>query len=140
MAALAGSTSTNVLPGRGLINPAFVIKIVKADDDMQQKESPGRDNPNDDYMSNLAAGDIVDAKYNGKTINGSVKSVIKNSIGDVIFVMITDRNGKSYKVDSSAVSPSNFGTSKDPDDDALVSSPAVHESGRFMSFSNFNNI
>lgn len=133
---LGGLNSTNILPGRGLINPAFVIKIVAATDDMQQQKFSGRRNPNDNFMSNISVGDSIDAKKNGEQISGIVKRVIKNSLGDVVYVIVLDNNGKSHKVEVTNLSiRKKF--PKNSDTDRLISSPALFNESIIVSFNEF---
>ncbi len=101
---LANSTSS-LMPGRGLINPAFVIKIVPATDVLQQKPSTGRDNPNTDYLDNLYAGSTIRGRYGKKEIEGTVERILKNEIGDVTYVIVIDSKGKTYKIESTNIIP-----------------------------------
>lgn len=120
---LGGSSNMNILPGRGLVNPAFTIKMVAATDSIQQPAGGGRNNPNDDYLSNLSTNDSVFAKVDGKEISGNISRIIKNSEGDVIYVVIIDNKGDQYKVEATAIKKrKNFRRSDN--DDSLVSSPA----------------
>lgn len=130
---LLGSSNTNILPGRGLVNPAFVIKIVAATDDLQQKPIPGRENPNNDYLDNLSVGDSIEADINGKWIEGNVKRIIRNDEGDGIFVVFSDLKGRTRKVDGSRIRRIE---SSAPDDRMqLVSSPATFEN--FLGYRRF---
>jgi hypothetical protein len=138
MAYLGGANSTNLLPGRGLINPAFVIKIVPATDALQQRKGQGRDNPNDDYLSNCKAGDYVDTKVKGKDISGMIERIIKNSIGDVTYVIIKDSHGETYKVGATKIVPRKVFSN--PEDAEHTSSPALFAESRFFSYSQFINI
>lgn len=132
------SGSTNILPGRGLINPAFVIKIVAATDDMQQQKSSSRRNPNDDFMSNLSIGDSIEAKKNGEDISGTVRRIIKNSIGDVVYVIVSDDSGKKHKVEATGISARKK-FPKNSDTDRLTSSPVLFNESKIVSFGEFKN-
>lgn len=126
-----------LLPGRGLINPAFVIKIVPATDELQQKPSGGRNNPSNDYLDNLKVGDQVKADIGKRTIVGAVERIIRNNLGDGVFVMVIDARGKTHKVEGSRISKSRSAT--DDDDDRLVSSPAIFNESKVLSFSQFSS-
>ena len=131
-------TNSSVMPGRGLINPAFVIKIVSATDELQQKNSSGRDNPNDDFLSSLKTGTDIEAKVDDKKITGTVSTVIKNAEGDVILVKMIDTNGKTHKIEAtSIVKRKKFG---DDNRDKLTSSPAIFAESKFLCYSEFNSI
>ena len=131
-----GSSSTNLLPGRGLINPAFVIKVVPATDNLQQQVSTGRDNPENDYLDNLHNGDQVKCKIKNKTIIGKVLRVIKNTEGDGIFVEVMDSRGKTHKVNGSNIVRAKR-PSVDDDKARLVSSPSLFGESRILSFDEF---
>lgn len=135
---LGGGGSTNILPGRGLINPAFVIKIVAATNDMQQKTGSSRKNPNDDYLSNISVGDEVDAKVKGETISGSVQRIIKNELGDVTYVMVSDEKGETRKIEATELQTRKR-YRKAPEDEAAISSPAVFAESRVLLFNEFIN-
>ena len=123
---LGGRTSTNILPGRGLINPAFVIKIVSANDDMQQPRGDNRNNPSDDFLSNLSVGDDVDGKSDdGKIISGSIQEIIKNLLGDVTYVIVTDSKGKTHRLPSTTLQIRKKFRNDTDDDEELTSSPAI---------------
>jgi hypothetical protein len=135
---LSKSSGTGaLLPGRGLINPAFVIKIVPATDDLQQKPSTGRDNPDNDYLDNLKVGNQVQAKVSNKTIVGSVERIIKNELGDGVYVIVIDARGKSHKIEGSQIKKVNTALDNS-DKDRLVSSPAIFNESKFLSFSQFS--
>lgn len=136
---LGGGGNTNILPGRGLINPAFVIKIVPATDELQQPKNSSRKNPNDDFLSNLVAGDEVDFKQNGKDMSGAVHRITKNALGDVVFVIVIDNNGHTHKVNATAVH-SRKKYSDDSSNDDLVSSPAIFNESKWLSFSEYINM
>jgi hypothetical protein len=135
MPILSRGTSGN-LPGRGLINPAFVIKIVPATDDMQQNASTGRDNPNNDYLDNLKVGAEVIADLGKRKIQGSVQRIEKNELGDGVFVIITDEQGETHKVEGSRISRV---SSPDIATDKVraSSSPAVFNESKFKSYNDF---
>lgn len=131
------STGTN-LPGRGLINPAFVIKIVPATDNMQQTNSQGRDNPENDYLDNLDVGTEVEASVKGVKITGRVLQIIKNEKGDGVYAIVKTSNGKEIKIEGSRikhVTSSSFDDSKVK----LQSSPTVFNESKFLSFNDFLN-
>lgn len=131
-------SSGALLPGRGLINPAFVIKIVPATDDLQQPTSSGRENPTDDYLDNVKVGNEVKAKVGKKTIIGKVQRIIKNELGDGIYAIVSDSRGKTHKIEGSMISVIKGGK---PDDDRekLVSSPALFNESRFMNYTEYSN-
>ena len=131
------SGTSAMLPGRGLINPAFVIKIVPATDDLQQKPSSGRENPSNDYLDNLKVGNLVSAKIGNKTIIGSVERIIKSELGDGVYIMIIDDRGKIHKVEASQITKVNTALDNS-DKDRLVSSPGIFNESRFLSFSQFS--
>jgi len=132
---LAKTTSSN-LPGRGLINPAFVIKIVPATDNLQQQPSTGRDNPSNDYLDNLAVGSRVIAKTGKTKIDGVVRRIIKNELGDGVFVMISDNKGKLHKIEGSRITKVSA-PNADDDKARLTSSPATFNESRILSFDDF---
>lgn len=132
---LSGKVSSNILPGRGLINPAFVIKIVPATDDLQQDRVCGRPNPSDDFLSNIATGDNVSFRKDKDVISGKINRIVKNSIGDVSYVIIIDETGETHKVEASRITArKNF--KDDSNDDKMLSSPAVFNES-ILSFSSF---
>lgn len=135
MPILAKGTSGN-LPGRGLINPAFVIKIVPATDDMQQNASTGRNNPTNDYLDNLKVGTDVIADLGKRKIRGTVQRIEKNELGDGVFVLIQDENGKTHKVEGSRISKVSKPNSDD-DKARQVSTPALFNESRFKSYNDF---
>jgi hypothetical protein len=136
MGYLAKTTGTN-LPGRGLINPAFVIKIVPATDNMQQNTSTGRDNPNDDYLDNLKIGTKVKADVNNKKVVGTVERIIKNELGDGVFVEIRTRAGKTIKVEGSRIKPIIVSSTDDKVGKAMSANALFNES-RIMDFETFS--
>lgn len=129
-------SSGGILPGRGLINPAFVIKIVPATDDMQEQPTNGRKNPNTDFLDNLETGASVEARVGKYVISGRVQRIIKNSLGDSTYVVIRDENGKIHKIVSTLITPTEIDFI--PGKERLSSSPAVFNES-FMSFSAFLN-
>ena len=134
-----GKTTSANLPGRGLINPAFIIKIVAATDIMQQQPSSGRDNPNNDYLDNLKVGSTIKAKIKGRTIIGSVQRTIKNEIGDVTYVIVADKKGKVHKIGSTLVN--NVGNPTLADDRSkITSSPAIFNENKFFSYQQFKTM
>jgi hypothetical protein len=137
MPILAKSTGA-LMPGRGLINPAFVIKIVPATDDLQQQASSGRNNPNDDYLDNLKVGNEVKAKVKGKEIIGKVQRIIKNQLGDGVFVIVSDSRGKLHKIEGSRIEKTR-GNNIDNDKERLASSPGLFNESKFLSFYQFSN-
>jgi len=137
MGYLSKSTASN-LPGRGLINPAFVIRIVPATDAMQQPQSQGRDNPTNDYLDNVTVGTQVKTKTTNGVITGKIERIIKNELGDGVYAIVRDAKGKSYKVEGSRLeilgSPSQ--------DDFIArntSSPAMFAESKILSFNKFIN-
>jgi hypothetical protein len=132
-------TVGSAMPGRGLINPAFVIKIVPATDNLQQQPSSGRDNPTNDYLDNLKVGTEVKANVNGKTIYGKVQRIMRNQLGDGTYVVISDSRGKIHKIEGSKLI--RIKTNNLEDDRAeLASSPAVVGESRILSFEKFSRI
>ena len=132
----SSGSSSNLMPGRGLLNPAFVIKIVPATDDMQQRASSGRNNQADDYLANYKIGDEVSVKLSKKTINCRIERIIKNSEGDGIYAIVKDSTGKKHKVESSRIIPrinNNPNTKSD-----LESTPAMFAESKFLSFKDFS--
>jgi hypothetical protein len=132
-------TIGSLLPGRGLINPAFVIKIVPATDDLQQRPSIGRDNPVDDYLDNLKVGALVSAKVKGKKITGKVQRVLKNELGDGVYVMVADDKGKVHRIEGSRIVRTR-GNFIDDDRSKLASSPALFGESKILSFQDFLSI
>ena len=130
-------SSGSTLPGRGLINPAFVIKIVPATDDLQQQASGGRDNPENDYLDGLKVGNEVQATIGKKTVIGKVQRIIKNELGDGIYVIISDARGKTHKVEGSRITKSQGGAPTDYRE-KMVSSPALFNESKFLSFHEFS--
>jgi hypothetical protein len=136
MSFIAKSTGA-LLPGRGLINPAFVIKIVPATDDLQQQRSSGRNNPNNDYLDNLKVGMEVMAMVGKKRIVGKIQRIIKNELGDGIFAIISDSTGKTRKIEGSRLQLTASGPTTD-DKLKASSSPALLAE-KFMSFHIFHS-
>jgi hypothetical protein len=136
MSFLAKSTGA-LLPGRGLINPAFVIKIVPATDDLQQQPSTGRDNPSNDYLDNLKVGTEVMATIGKKKIVGKIQRIIKNELGDGIFAIIADSTGKTHKIEGSRLQLTKSGPN-DSDYLRSTSSPALLAE-KFLSFQSFHS-
>lgn len=132
-----GKSTGALLPGRGLINPAFVIKIVPATDDLQQQRSSGRDNPNNDYLDNLKVGTEVMATIGKKKIVGKIQRIIKNELGDGIFAIIADSTGKTHKIEGSRLQLTSPGPNSD-DQLKSASSPALLAE-KFMSFDIFHS-
>jgi len=137
MSILAKSAGS-IMPGRGLINPAFVIKIVPATDDMQQPKSTGRPNPSNDYLDKCEIGDEIRAKVDDEIVSGKVTRVIKNGEGDGVYVMITSPDGKSHKVEGSQIMDT--GEPASTDDDYLRSSPGIFNETKFMTFGEFTSL
>ena len=135
MPILAKSTGA-LLPGRGLLNPAFVIKIVPATDDLQQRPSSGRDNPNNDYLDNLKVGTEVVADIGKRKVVGKIQRIIKNELGDGIYAIIADSTGKTHKVEGSRLQLTKSGPN-DSDYFRSTSSPALLAE-KFMSFTSFH--
>jgi len=136
--ATLGKTTGNNLPGRGLINPAFVIKIVPATDNLQQQPTKGRDNQKDDYLDNLNVGSTVSTEIDGETVTGTVVRIEKNDLGDGVYVIMKDHTGKEHKIEGSrtkkVASPSG-----DDSTARLQSSPATFNESKILSFKQFSN-
>lgn len=128
------------MPGRGLVNPAFVIKILPATDDMQQQPSSGRENPNNDYMDNVEAGNTAQAKVDGKTVTGTIKRVIKNGLGDVTYVILLDKNGKERKIEATQISIVRAPSMDVSRARELTSSPAHFTEQRFSTYDQYTTI
>ena len=45
-----GMATGSIMPGKGLVNPAFRIKLIPATDKLQQPAGPPRPNSADDYL------------------------------------------------------------------------------------------
>lgn len=132
-------TGGNTLPGRGLINPAFIIKIVPATDELQQKPSSGRGNQKNDYLDDIKVGDKVQALVKKRKIQGTVQRVKKNSLGDGSTVIISDANGKTHEVEGSRISRLVI-PNIDDDRASVNSSPALfNEDEFFLSYKDFLN-
>lgn len=131
-------SSGSLLPGRGLINPAFVIKIVPATDNLQQQPSTGRENPDNDYLDNLKVGTEVKAEVGKKTVVGRVERIIKNEMGDGIYAVIADSRGKKHKVEGTRIKAVSSNDLTD-DRERLVSSPGLFNESKFLSFSEFSS-
>jgi len=131
-------SSGSLLPGRGLINPAFVIKIVPATDELQQKQTYSRENPTNDYLDNLKVGQRVEATKGKEKVVGKVERIIKNSQGDGIYVIIRDSSGKEHKIEGSNITAL---SSTDPgyDRERNVSSPGLFNETKFLSFNDFTS-
>lgn len=127
----------------GYENPAFKLQIVKPNDDLQQPESPGRENPNDDLLDNLVVGQRIVARIGKRKIIGKVTRVFRNAENDGIYVSLVTKDGKSYKVDGSRISTTAPGDSDDQvmkmDMEAPVSSPGLFAESKIMSFQQFLN-
>ena len=137
MSILAKSAGS-IMPGRGLINPAFVIKIVPATDDMQQPKSNGRPNPSNDYLDKYDIGDEIRAKVDDEVVSGKVTRIIKNSEGDGVYALITSQDGKTHKIEGSQIL--DVGEPASNSDDYLTSSPGIFNETKFMSFSEFSSL
>lgn len=130
-----GKSAGSILPGRGLINPAFVIKIVPMTDDMQGHNNDGRPNQENDYLDGLRIGDEIEAEIDDKTVIGKIQQFIKNSEGDNIYAKIIDSRGKTHKIEGSQIKRSNYRDASD--NDRLVSSPAKFNESKFSSYKEF---
>lgn len=137
MSYLGGRSSGTNLPGRGLINPAFIIKIVPATDALQQTNTSGRENPVNDYLDNLSIGDEVVADMGKRKIEGNILRIEKNEKGDGVFVIIKDKRGKQLKVEGSRVK-SVFFPGSDDSKTRLQSSPVMFNESKFLSFKDFS--
>ena len=133
---LGGGSGKAAGIGHGLGNPAFVIKLVAATDQLQAKPSSGRDNPNTDYLDNLKTGSRVRAKVNKRYISGSVQQIIKNELGDCTYVMVMDQKGKIHKIESTLIK-SVGGSTLDTDNASLASANVVEN--KFNSYTEFLN-
>jgi hypothetical protein len=127
----------------GYENPAFKIQIVNPNDDLQQSESPGRKNPNDDLLDNLVVGQRIVARIGKRKIIGKVTRVYRNAENDGIYVSLTTKDGKTYKVDGSRISTTAAGDSDDQvmkmDMEKPVSSPGLFAESKLLSFEQFVN-
>ena len=122
------------MPGRGLINPAFVIKIIPATDALQQKNSAPRNNPSNDLLDGISVGDEILAKIKGEKITGRVQRIIKNEEGDSIYVSIIDSEGKTRKIEGSRIQK--ISNNSNINSDQAISSPAMF-SESLLSFNEF---
>jgi hypothetical protein len=138
MSILAKSAGS-IMPGRGLINPAFVIKIVPATDDMQQPKSAGRPNPSNDYLDKYEIGDEIRAKVDDEVVSGKLNRIIKNEEGDGVYALIISQDGKTHKIEGSQIMDAGEPTSSSSDD-YLRSSPGVFNETKFMSFGEFTSL
>lgn len=127
------------MPGRGLINPAFVIKIVPATDNLQQQPTTGRDNPTNDYLDNLKVGSEIKANVKGKTVYGKVQRIMRNQLGDGTYVVISDSRGKIYKIEGSKLIRVRSNNIEDNRAE-LTSSPVVVGESKILSFEEFSRI
>ena len=132
-----GKSAGSILPGRGLINPAFVIKIVPMTDDMQSHNNAGRPNQENDYLDGLRIGDEIEAEIDDKTVIGKIQQFIKNTEGDNVYAKIIDSRGKTHKIEGSQIKKSNYRDASD--NDRLVSSPAKFNESKFSSYNEFLN-
>lgn len=126
----------STLPGRGLINPAFVIKIVPATDNLQQKPSTGRENPTNDYLDNLKIGTNVKGFTGKRFVKGRVSRIIKDQQGDGIYVIVSDIRGKEHKIEGSQIKILK-GAEIPSDSDSLISSPGLFNESKLLFFSEF---
>ena len=126
----------SVLPGRGLMNPAFSIKVVTANDSMQERPSNGRNNQSDDYLDGIKIGDSVTAKIKKKKVTGKVTQIIKNELGDGIYALVVDKNGKEHKIEGSLITKIRQ-TEITDDKAAIMSTPARFNESRFLSYNQF---
>ena len=78
------SSGGMLLPGSGLVNPAFVIQILSANDDLEQPKSKSRGNPDNDFLDNLECGDTVFAKKGKENVEGKIQRIseVKKSCCD----------------------------------------------------------
>lgn len=135
----SGMSSGSIMPGKGLVNPAFKIKLVAATDKLQQPESPGRPAPADDYLDNLKVGDKVSFSTKEGKIEGRVERIIKNGEGDGVFVEVIDIDGKTHKVEGSRILAAVGDL--DSDEEVATSSPAIFaENQKFLSYDQFNEL
>lgn len=140
MPSLANVSTGGGHSSMGYYNPAFKLKIVAANNDMQQPQSQPRDNPSDDFLDNLAVGQSVTAKIGNRKVTGKITRIFRNAENEGIFAQIITRDGKSYKVDGSRIT---LGAS-DPQDevsipDKATSTPGVFAESKLLSFSQFLN-
>ena len=132
------SSGGMLLPGSGLVNPAFVIQILSANDDLEQPKSKSRGNPDNDFLDNLECGDTVFAKKGKENVEGKIQRIIKNSLGDVTFVIISDKEGRKHRLEATTVKKERP-QEVTHDEEAATSSPAIFNENRFKSFSQFIN-
>ena len=135
---LIKSGSSSSTPGRGLNNPAFSIKIIPPNDDIQQDRSAGRNNPSSDLLDDISVGDKIVTKIEGKEIDLKVSRVIKNELKDGVYVIATDSEGKEHKVETSRIRKTRKETVSDAED-RLQSSPALFNESKFLSFNEFTH-
>ena len=126
----------SILPGRGLMNPAFVIKVVAANDSMQEQPSTGRNNQADDFLDGIKIGDEVEAKIKKKKVTGKVTRIIKNDLGDGVYAIVMDKNGKKHKIEGSLINKISYNETPD-DKAAIMSTPARFNESRFLSYDQF---
>lgn len=141
MSTLLGNTETaGIMPGKGLVNPIFQIKITTPNDKLQQPKTANTLVQVDDYLDKIKAGDRIKFKDNDGTISGRVESIEKNPEGDGLFVHVIDDNGEKHKVEGSRVISAEGII--DPLDKAnLTSSPAMFaENSKFLSYDEFHNV
>jgi hypothetical protein len=132
-ASLFGASS----PGHsslGYYNPAFKIRIVNPSDSLQQPAIPGRENPQDDLLDNLYVGQRIVAQIGNRKVSGKISRIFKNTDNEGIFVNMTTKDGKTYKVDGSRISIGDSGSTGDNqarvDQERAISSPAFFAESR----------
>lgn len=139
MAVLGGSNgSLNTTASLGYENPAFKIKIVPPNDNLQQKRGHPRPNPSDDAGDNIKEGDPITAKVGERRVTGTVYSVEKNDQGDVIFIEIRDLDGNLHKVDISRIRAAGVTSDDNPNSvQQGASSPGIFAESKFSDYETF---
>jgi preprotein translocase subunit YajC len=122
----------------GYENPAFKIKIVSPNDDLQQKQGVPRRNPRTDFLDNLEVGDVVSAVVGKETIVGKISKMKKNGENDVVMVEVVTNDGKKVKVDATRIRATDPVADDVPDNLAAnLSTNGIFQESRVLSFQEF---
>lgn len=122
----------------GYENPAFKIRIVSPNDDLQQKQGAPRGNPQNDFLDNLEVGDIVSAIVGKETVVGKISKMKKNGENDIVMVEVTTNSGKKIKVDATRIRSTNPIADDVPDNLAVnLSTNGIFQESRILSFQEF---
>lgn len=125
----------------GYENPAFKIKIVSPNDDLQQRQGAPRSNPSTDFLDNLEVGDVVTAKVGKEDVVGKISKMKKNGQNDVVLVDIMTNDGKKFTVDATRIRSTDPVQDDVPDNLAAnLSTNGIFQESKILSFQQFINL